>query len=674
MPLQDAFPVIDDRRYADIVEEIKTRIAQYTPEWKPVWNDYNDSDPGITLSQLFAWMSDMLLYRMANVPQLTYLKFLQFLGVELQAAQPASVAVAFPVKNGTTTPFVDVGIATQVSAPADDGGPPVVFETQANLRCLTAQLLSVQAFDGVSHTDATDDNDKLNAYPPFGSLPAAGGALVLGFGFPTGYPNSDKFPLTQFDLSIFAAGATTGGPLVVSCSLPQTTQYASATLQWECWTGSEWQRIDVLRDETLALTRTGVITLRTPAAGIMNLDFMGAYQNDGTKPRLFWIRGRLTKAQYAAPPSVLTVRTNTVIALQAQTVMGEVLGGSDGTRNQKWTLANTPVIAGSVQVQIDEGQGPVSWNVRDDLLDSGKDSLDLQLATSSGVLQAGDGVRGAIPVANAQNPDANVVAVKYRYGGGARGNVAANAIDSMLTSIDGIDGGNVTNLFAAAGGGDEERLEDAEDRARRMIRSQARAVTAQDFESLARQAGQVARAKALPLYHPQFPTIQVPGAVTVVVVPQAQPVDGVPFKPTPSDGLLRTVCAYLDVRRLVTTELFVMAPSYQQIVVSVTVVPTADTDSATLWQGVEQALEGYFDPLSGGDQGTGWGFGDTVRYSKVYQRVFSVDGVDSIEDLTIAVDGEPFPACQDVPINVNGLLYSGNHDVQVTLPTAEAAA
>src|SRR5258708_21769359 len=146
MPVQDSFPVIDDRRYADIVEEIKTRIARYTPEWKPVWNDYNDSDPGITLAQLLAWMSDMLLYRMANVPKLTYLKFLQLLGVELQAAQPASVAVTFPVKNGTTVPFVDVGIATQVSAPADDGGPPVLFETQANLRCLTAQLLSVNAF------------------------------------------------------------------------------------------------------------------------------------------------------------------------------------------------------------------------------------------------------------------------------------------------------------------------------------------------------------------------------------------------------------------------------------------------------------------------------------------------------------------------------------------------
>jgi len=666
-------PVIDDRRYADIVEEIKTRIARYTPEWKPVWTDYNDSDPGITLAQLVAWMSDMLLYRMGNVPKLNYLKFLELLGIQLQAAQPAQVAVTFPIKAGTTVPYVDVPLGTQVSAPADDGGPPVVYETQANLRSLTAQLLSVQAFDGASHTDVSADNTALTAYPPFGALPAVGGAFVLGFGYPSGYPTPDDFPLTQFDLTVFVAGETTA-PAFVSCGPPRTGQYASATLQWECWTGSEWQRIDALRDETLALTRSGVITLRTPATGVMKRDYMGAYQNDGTKPGLLWIRGRLTRAQYASPPSLLSVRTNTVIALQAQTVLGEVLGGTNGTRNQKWTLANTPVIDGSVAVQIDEGQGPVSWTVRDDLLDSTADSQDLALSPSSGELLAGDGVHGAIPVANAQNPDANVVAVRYRYGGGTRGNIAANAINSMLSSVDGIDGGNATNLFAAVGGSDEERLEDVQERARRLVRSQSRAVTVQDFEALAKQAGEVARAKALPLFHPQFPTIQVPGAVTVIVVPQAKPVQGVPFKPTPSDGLLRTVCAYLDARRLLTSELFVMAPSYQEVVVSLTVIPTADADSAALWQGVENALTAYFDPLTGGDLKQGWGFGDAIRYSKVYQQIFTVEGVDSIEDLTLTLDGQAYPACQDVPINPNGLLFSGDHQVQVTLSSAEAAA
>lgn len=673
MAIADDLPVIDDRRYADIVEEIKTRIARYTPEWKPVWNDFNDSDPGITLAQLVAWLSDMLLYRMAKVPDLNYLKFLQMLGIELTAAQPAVAQVTFPVKDGTTVPFVDVPKATQVSAAPDDGGPPVVYETEASLRSLTAQLSSVQAYDGTVHTDATADSANLNAYQPFGPLPVVSGALVLGFGFPAGYPTPDDFPLTQFDLTVFVGGDPATA-LVVNCGTPQTGVYAPAALQWECWTGSEWQRIDLLRDQTLTLTRPGVITLRTPALGVMKRDFMGAYQNNGVQPALFWIRGRLTKAQYATPPSVVSVRTNTVAVLQAQTVTGEVLGGTDGTRNQSWTLANTPVIAGSVQVQIDEGTGPEDWNVKDDLLDSTADSRDLALAPASGVLQAGDGVYGAVPVANAQNPDANVIAVSYRFGGTARGNVPAAAIDSLISAVDGIDGGTVTNLFAAVGGSDEELIDDAKERARRLIRSQSRAVTNEDFEALAKQAGEVARAKALPLFNPQFPTIQVPGAVSVIIVPEAARIPGVPFKPLPSDGLLRTVCAYLNARRLLTTELYVLAPSYQEIVVSVMVVPSADADSSIVWQEVEDALDTYFDPLVGGDQGTGWGFGDTIRYSKVYQQIFNADGVDAIENLIITLDGTAYPQCQDVPVNANGLLYSGNHDVQVTLSAAEASA
>jgi predicted phage baseplate assembly protein len=670
--LQDQVPVIDDRRFADILAEVRARIARYTPEWKPVWNDYNDSDPGITLAQLFAWLSEMLLYRMAKVPTLNYLKFLELLGIELEPAQPAAVAVSFPVKEDAAVPFVTVPKATQVSAPADDGGLPVIFETEASITALAAQLLSVQAFDGVVYTDWTACNAAATAYAPFGPIPAAGAALVLGFGYPQAYTGPNSFPAVQFDLSVFAA-SDVAGPPTLSCGVPQTGIYAPARLQWECWTGSAWQRIDTLRDDSFALTRTGVITVRTPA-GVMTSDSMGAYHSDATHPKLFWIRGRLIQAQYEMPPSVLTVRTNTVATLQAQTVAGEVLGGTDGSRNQSWTLTNSPVIRGSVQVQIDEGTGAADWSVKDDLLSSDKDSLDLALDPTSGTLTAGDGVHGAVPAANAQNPDANVVAVSYRYGGGARGNVAAGAINALLTAVDDIDTGKVTNLFAAAGGADQERLDAATTRAQKLVRSQGRAVTAADFESLATQVGQVARAKALPLFHPQFPQIPVPGVVSVIIVPIAQPVEGVPFKPLPSDGLLRTVCAYLNARRLLTTELYVIAPSYQQIAVSVTVVPAAEADGAAVWNGVQQAITAYFDPLSGGDAKQGWGFGDTVRYSKVYQRIFEVEGVDAIEGLIITLDGNAFPACQDVVINANGLLFSGDHQVLVTLPAAETTA
>ena len=98
MPLADAIPKIDDRSYDSILAEMRSRISRYTPEWKPVWTDLNDSDPGITMLQVFAWLGEMLAYRMNQVPELNYLKFLQLLGIELRPTEPAQVEITFPVR------------------------------------------------------------------------------------------------------------------------------------------------------------------------------------------------------------------------------------------------------------------------------------------------------------------------------------------------------------------------------------------------------------------------------------------------------------------------------------------------------------------------------------------------------------------------------------------------
>ncbi len=87
------FPVIDDRRYDDLVAEARTRIPRYTPEW----TDLNDNDPGMAVVQLLAWMTELLIYRLGQVPELNYLKFLELLGIELDAgASRRASRSAFP--------------------------------------------------------------------------------------------------------------------------------------------------------------------------------------------------------------------------------------------------------------------------------------------------------------------------------------------------------------------------------------------------------------------------------------------------------------------------------------------------------------------------------------------------------------------------------------------------
>jgi predicted phage baseplate assembly protein len=125
VPLQDLVPTIDNRRYQDIVAEARTRIPRYTPEW----TDLNDNDPGIALVELFAWMSDLLLYRLGKVPELNQLKFLELIGIELLPAEPAFTEVTFPVLPTTTEPYVIVPMNTPVSAEAPGDDRPIVFET-----------------------------------------------------------------------------------------------------------------------------------------------------------------------------------------------------------------------------------------------------------------------------------------------------------------------------------------------------------------------------------------------------------------------------------------------------------------------------------------------------------------------------------------------------------------
>ena len=99
MPIEA--PNLDDLTYAEIVERAKQLIPVYCPEW----TNFNDSDPGITLVQLFAWMTEMVIYRLNRVPDATYIHFLNFIGERQGSALPAGTLVAFQKINDTTGPI-----------------------------------------------------------------------------------------------------------------------------------------------------------------------------------------------------------------------------------------------------------------------------------------------------------------------------------------------------------------------------------------------------------------------------------------------------------------------------------------------------------------------------------------------------------------------------------------
>src|SRR4051794_2151596 len=118
-------PRLDDRSYDDLVAELVARIPAHTPEW----TNPRLGDPGRTVIELFAWLTDTLLYRANLIPERQRLAFLRLLGLPMKPAVPARgiVSAAFDDKSITTV---------QVMQPHATIKGPVPFETTTEITIL----------------------------------------------------------------------------------------------------------------------------------------------------------------------------------------------------------------------------------------------------------------------------------------------------------------------------------------------------------------------------------------------------------------------------------------------------------------------------------------------------------------------------------------------------------
>jgi hypothetical protein len=87
MPLD--VPNLDDRTFADLVEEAIAMLPRYAPDW----TNHNPSDPGITLIELLAYFTELLIYRLNRVTREAKIQFLLLLnGYESNIQHRLSVA------------------------------------------------------------------------------------------------------------------------------------------------------------------------------------------------------------------------------------------------------------------------------------------------------------------------------------------------------------------------------------------------------------------------------------------------------------------------------------------------------------------------------------------------------------------------------------------------------
>jgi predicted phage baseplate assembly protein len=217
-------PKLDDRTFNDIVEEAISMIPRYAPEW----TNHNPSDPGITLIELAAWMTDLLIYRLNQVPDKNYVAFLNLLGIKLHAPRAARALVRFSLVEGSVKQRVPRG--TQVSTPQATEEHMVTFETARDaVVCAARPDRCFSYFD-----DSYSENSNY--------LDPAPGTIHAPFEVFAGAQRIERY-LYLSDPRFANTGEAS--LLRVFVGTPEHgARDLARLLEWEYWEGTRWKELE----------------------------------------------------------------------------------------------------------------------------------------------------------------------------------------------------------------------------------------------------------------------------------------------------------------------------------------------------------------------------------------------------------------------------------------------
>ena len=363
-----------------------------------------------------------------------------------------------------------------------------------------------------------------------------------------------------------------------------------------------------------------------------------------------------------------------VLALNCTQINAEVAGLGTGLPRQAVTVRQPPIIAPTgdeldLVVGVEalpeelgerspalayEGKTYRIWRSVDNFTQSAADEHSYLVDRIAGRITfapavhavADDGLVGAESVTLARVPPlGRQICVWYRRGGGEAGNVAANTLVVMREPISGLQ---VTNPEPATGGAAAETVDNALLRGPEEMHSLRRAVTARDFEAVAlRSSPAVARARAST--KADLWRYAQPGTVEVLLVPKLGSIDQRggdtvtlgSLRTQESDDVRQQILAVLEQRRPLGTACLVNWVRYKTVQVLARVVVYRGEDTAAVRKRVLERLYLTVNPLPTPLQRTGWGFGEPLRASHIYDIVLAEPGVSYVDQVRFVVDEVP---------------------------------
>jgi predicted phage baseplate assembly protein len=757
---------LDDRTFQDLVGEARKKLMAACG--LTGWTEHNVSDPGITLIELFAWMTELTIYRLNRLPEKIHLALLDLLGLGLDPPEAACADIRFRLKTEATEPLHIPACATEVATPRTPDADPVVFQVQNDftIPALKPVAYVVERAGRLERVNVADDGAAQPAglfQQPFTT--ARDRALYLGF------DHDLSRLLVRIDVRCAAAHGTGINP-------------DDPPLHWYVSQGNEvWHEVtEVIADGTGGFNcASGSVELALPPLSErsvidgrldLNLFWLACFLEGTTRAGVHATTYGAENRLYNDPPYISFITARAVGANLPAThttlEQNERLADSDGTAGQTRRLRHAPALPLDperdppevLEVRYPRQRDWQAWFPCDSFTNCQHNGKHFAFDPPTGEIQLPPAIRhnhdherehheaqaeealeptdpaedepararqrgrsesfpglpdgfsqeideageaGGPPGNGRSNgwggrsgdlhegphhhpkgywerlgdvpPSGAEFRMKaYRHGGGHRGNVKANTLTVLRSSIPEV--ATVTNPLPASGGRDGGSLDLARQRAMHELRTRHRAVTVEDFEYLAMQASiRVGRAKCVVQTSETDGGGQDSGPITVYILAASDDPEG-PLSVrgvSPTRELLEEVRRYLDQRRLLGCVVEVKPALLLEVTVDVAIEAFARSSLKRVEDDTQAALYRYLNPLFGSTVRAGqrgWGFGRSLEPGEIHGVIHSVYGVKSVLELTItARDPRRLEPAEEVqgkrPLRDAQLVVSGQHRVTV---------
>jgi hypothetical protein len=655
MPLAPV--LLDDLNWTDMVESIRRRIAGASDG---VWTHHGPVDPGVTLLELFASLIEQRAFWIDQVPEELTRALLAVAGERPLEALPATTVLSCAAPQAA--PFLALPPRVVFTFASVDEPRAFTSTTGAVLAPITS--VSIETEDG----DRTAD---LRARPPVPLMRSDGAPAEIIITL--WLKHTGPLPAASEKLSLlFELDTSENVPPAWTAEAAEDVP-PPARIVWSYSVGGvEWRDFDPaqVEDGTGGFRRSGIVRvpLRTDWAP------RGVATPDVTP---FALRARTARSTFTFRPRLSALAWNVVRAEHWIEVAAD--GQALAAQARQWLKLpgqslelpadQPPPIGESVRVRLRERDAVHEWLPAADFAFGDRAHRVFVVDRERRTVHFGDGVSARIPVP--ADPAAPEVAVTYRAGAGTAGLMSPDrpwhAVHTHATV-------EARNSVAATGGCERETIEAAGRRIAGLLSRNRRAVTADDYVELATTTPGVAIARAFAAIgrHPLHPCAQIPGVVTVFVVPFAPrdpdrwhwPDASRVAAPVVDPGALDAVRAQLNRTRLIGTQVFVRSVEYRPVAVHV-IVSALPAPSADFDRRIGARLSRFLDPLAGGDDGDGLPFGEPVRPSallRIAQQALQRDAL--VEQVLIGLDGAAASeACNDLAIGPYDLTFLHRLDV-----------